>query len=29
MPGIMADPNIDLLLTDRSGIKNHFGAGVL
>lgn len=28
-PGIIADPNVDLLLVDGSGIKNHFGAGVL
>ena len=29
MPGIIANPNVDLLLIDGSGIKNHFGAGVL
>jgi hypothetical protein len=29
MPGTIADSNVDLLLTDGSGIKNHFSAGVL
>jgi hypothetical protein len=29
MPGIIADHNVDLLLIDGSGIKNHFGASVL
>ena len=28
LPGKIANPNVDTWFTDRSGIKNHFGAGV-